>query len=288
MQKYIILFLFLIASILGFSFLFSTKKSPEPKDLGLGSAEARKNKLFVLVVASDDRAYYRQLQELWKSYMNYDPEHVEIYFMKSDKKLPKNFILTEDEIWTKTKDCFVPGVLNKTILSFEAMLPRIRKEFDYVLRTNLSSFYVFPRLLKFMETLPQKRCYCAVKARASDIPFGAGAGFILSPDMVELLVQNKNRLLNSDWHADDVVIGDFFFKNGIDIIPSARLDFLSREKWETQQGGYLDSVPYPEYRFVKGIPDEVFHFRLKQDDDTKRDSDELFIYQALIKQFYRC
>jgi hypothetical protein len=75
----------------------------------------------------------------------------------------------------------------------EAMLPQL-DEFDYIIRTNLSSFYVFSRLFKFLTTLPTEKCYCGVQGQEDNWTFASGSGFILSPDLVKLLVQHKNQL----------------------------------------------------------------------------------------------
>jgi len=102
-------------------------------------------------------------------------------------------------------------------------LPRIR-EFDYVLRTNLSSFFVFPRLFEFLKTLPKQRCYCG-----SGEGFGSGCGFLLSPDLVKMLVLHKNELWNQSSN-DDVSIGHFLQKKGVALLPAPRRDLLTLEE----------------------------------------------------------
>ena len=108
-------------------------------------------KVLVLIIANDT-PLYNELQKLWKSYMHLDRKHIEAYFIKADDRIEEPYEIRDDVLWIKTKDSLIPGVLNKTVLSFEAMLPRIKNEFDYIVRTNLSSFYIFPRLLNFLET----------------------------------------------------------------------------------------------------------------------------------------
>ena len=141
-------------------------------------AEKKRNlKILVLIIASDQVPLFEEFQKTWRAYMQEDPEHVEAYFIKGDPTLSQSYEIRGDTIWSRTEEGYVPesaGILNKTILSMKALLPKIRKS-DYVLRTNLSSFFVFPRLLKFLEKLPSARCYCgSATAGGSTVASGSG------------------------------------------------------------------------------------------------------------------
>ncbi len=116
----------------------------------------RDMKILVLIIASDNLPVYVEEQKIWRAYMHLNPKHVEAYFIKADPTLSTPFAIKEDIIWARGAENVRPGVLNKTLLAFEALLPRLH-EFDYVIRTNLSSFYVFPRLFTFLETLPKEQ-----------------------------------------------------------------------------------------------------------------------------------
>src|SRR3990167_3166550 len=126
--------------------------------------EAKIPKLLVLIISSDNYPGspfphpYRQLQQVWSSYAHLDPSHVEAYFIRGNPNLTAEVELEGDVLWSRTEECVKPGILNKTILSMEYFLSRLH-EFDYVLRTNLSSFYVMPKLLEFLKTLPKNGVY---------------------------------------------------------------------------------------------------------------------------------
>lgn len=220
-------------------------------------------KILVLIIASDQDQLYRNLQVMWKTYMHYDPKHVEAYFIKGDENLSVPWIITDDVIWSKTQETWRPGILNKTILSMEAMLPRIR-EFDYIIRTNLSSFYVFPRLLQFLSSCPRSNFYGGSDAAPS---IGSGCGFILSPDLVELLVQNKQKFMNDSSHNDDMLIGIFLRDRGIKLHYHHRVAFPTPALWEN---------------YLNNFHDNFFHFRLKGPDHEY----EIYLYAKLINMFY--
>lgn len=225
---------------------------------------SRDLKILVLIIASDQDSIYRNLQKLWKIYMHYDPAHVEAYFIKGNSHLKVPFMIEDDVIWLQSAETWVPGIINKTILAMEAMLPHMN-EFDYVVRTNLSSFYVFERLLKFLETCPKKGFYGG--SDTGDPAIGSGCGYILSPDLVELLVNNKQFFMNNGSAADDQLVGMFLKDQGIKLVYHNRVAFPALESWRVNKCK---------------IPDYEFHFRLK----NVNHDDELYIYAQLIKMFY--
>ena len=229
-------------------------------------------KVLVLIIASEDRPVYPILQQMWRSYMHSDPDHFECYLIKGNDRLEGDSWLEGDVLWTKTAESYVPGILNKTILSMEALMPRV-DEFDYLLRTNLSSFYIFPRFLEFLKNLPREKCYSAFVGylNGGAEPFGAGAGFIVSRDVVKLMVQKKGELIGNISQADDVVIARFLRKEGLPLIVAPRTDFYSLQEWKSNGDN---------------ISSDAFEFRIKDHIDSQRLCSEPIIQSQLIKRFY--
>lgn len=234
--------------------------------------ESENLKILVLIITADTLPVYVELQKIWKRYMHLDKEHFHAYFLKGDSDLSKVCEVKDDVIWTKSPENLKPGLLNKTILAMEHMQQRIGDfDFDYVLRTNLSSFYVFPRLLKFIETLPKHRCYCGCHIMQHGYSFCSGAGTILSRDLVESMVRNKEQFLNHQI-IDDWVIGSFMAnQEKVSIINASRMVFKTREDWEKNKDD---------------IPDYIFHFRCKQANPELRLENETYIQSELLKKFY--
>lgn len=221
-------------------------------------------KVLILIIASDNEPRYIELQKLWRSYMHSDPEHVECYFIRGDDKLLiSNFYRLEgDVLWSKTKESTVPGILMKTLYSFEYFQPRFN-EFDFIIRTNLSSFYIFPRLLDYLETLPKKGCYSGPLARF-DITAASGCGIIFSPDVVELIIEHRSLLMaRRRVNYDDVIIWELLSLYKTHIIPSP----LALVNNQEALGLFLLNPPPPL---------EAFHLRVAYPD----------IYAELVKMFY--
>lgn len=265
-----------------FSFFISLSLNAETE---VTNKEAQKKELktLILIIATDDKPAYRELQKIWEAYMNSDPEHFEAYFLRADPKLATKFQINKNEIILKTYEGFVPGILNKSIMALEALQPRLN-EFDYVVRTNLSSFYSYPRLLNFLQTLPSKKCLCGVSMREVDkpylklgeIPFISGAGIILSSDLAQLLAKNHHKLEKYKTELpDDVFIGLFFHRYGIPHNYAKRYDYFTYQTWQNSKNN---------------IPEDAFHFRAKYSYNLRTEEDpykeEIATVTELLEKFY--
>jgi hypothetical protein len=228
-------------------------------------------KVLVLIIASDDKPIYRELQKIWKSYMHLDPEHVEAYFIKGNPNLEGLYEIEGDTLWSRTIECICPGILYKTGLSLGCFAPRL-SEFDYVLRTNLSSFYVLPQLIKFLKTLPRRGCYCGALGESYGMTFASGAGFILSMDLVKLVIENQNELFEIPIFYDDLAFGIFFDRYKINPINAPRANFESLKEWQDQKDQ---------------ISEEHFHIRVKCGDSYHRVQEDLPIHRELLKKYYQ-
>ena len=104
-------------------------------------------------------------------------------------------------------DCYYPfidnmqNILHKTVAHFEDML---QYPFDYLYRSNSSSYTHQKNAIKWLEDKPRENFYAGIEG-SYGIHFMLGNGFILSRDLVQLIVDKKNELNHS--LADDVAIG---------------------------------------------------------------------------------
>jgi hypothetical protein len=224
-------------------------------------------RILVLVIASDDLPVYQELQWIWRCYMEYNPEQVTVYFLKGDSDRHAMCSIEDDTIWVKAEESITPGLMNKTIAALKYLSPRITKDFDYVVRANLSTFFVFPRLLKFLETQQRTQFYCG---SSFDYNMAWGGGIIMSADLVQILVQHANYFWDNYSGPDDVVIGKFFTRNNISLVERSRLDFMPVAQW---------------YTMKDSIAPHIFFFRIKNE-PALRLADDIFVHRELLKMFY--
>ena len=227
-------------------------------------------KVLLLIIDSDNAPVYAHLRANWRIYMHNHPIQIESYFLRADPTISKSIIIHNDTITVKTIENWTTGTLNKTILALSALSPKIESNFDFIIRTNLSTFYIFDRLINFLQHSPKTNFYSGFLARHNSTIYASGSGFILSKDVAKVLIHNKQELLNlNEW--DDVAIGKFLALQGIYPVNHSRIDIPSFSNYEKIiQQALRDS--------------DTFQLRIKLSEP--RIPNEIIIKQHALKTFY--
>ena len=165
-------------------------------------------KIIILIIASHTGEHYDVFTEIWSKYMNSN-KYIKSFFVYSNPDQIENVIVTENTITHRSKEWYEPGILYKTIAAMDYCVSHY--SFDYLLRTNLSSFYCFPRLLDYIEIQPRVN-YAAAKQNIfrEGVGFLSGAGFILSKDIV-------TRFLNEVFYKDALTEENIYFPDDVTI-----------------------------------------------------------------------
>lgn len=111
------------------------------------------------------------------------------------------------------------SITARTIECFEYCLEHF--DFNYILRTNNSSYINKRVLYNFVEKLPET-IYGGVIGNFHGIKYASGAGMLISKDNIYHLVKNKDKI-NYNF-IDDVAIGNCLNKINT-ILPIKRYDF---------------------------------------------------------------
>jgi hypothetical protein len=180
-------------------------------------------KVLMLIISSDTESVYGEHRKVWRSYMNSNP-NIESYFIQY-RDGPQ--AIEGDIFWLPGKESF-PGIITKTLDSLDYFLNK--GSYDFIVRTNMSSLWNFNALLKHLETLPNEKVYNGVIGTNMGINFVSGSGFIMSPDVARLLVENR-KLAECVKIIDDVDIGYALNKLEIECSSGKRTDFYSREMY---------------------------------------------------------
>ena len=212
-------------------------------------------KVLILVLASDS-SVYNKFQKCWQRYMNSNPD-ITCYFYKAKPDLTSEFVFDgSDTLFVKCKESW-DTCWEKTLMAFRYFLP-IVDTYDFIYRTNLSSFIHFERYLQFCSQLPSKGVYSGFIGKHGGVSYASGSGFTLSPDMVKKVVEgaaNQKKLIQ-----DDVTIGAIL--NG-SLNAAKRINGVDLSRLDTDL--------------------EIFHVRLKT--DNNRDLD-IKRYNQLIDKYY--
>lgn len=245
----------------------------------------RKYKLIILIIASKESSY-DYFTKCWREYMN-SFEDVYSFLIYSDINITTDFFITKDTITYKSNECNIPGIFEKTTASMNLCTQLF--DYDYLLRTNLSSFFHIPRLLTYLENQPKTNYIASQYYNLPNHPnkrpeqiavneffgkelndkfvFMHGAGFILSHDIVtKYLSVVRNDLVSFNKAIrlpDDVAISMLLFKC-VEPIMNAETNwyFMPREFKS------LHTVKYQCSKLIDtaSVPNNIIHFRNKHDD----------------------
>ena len=173
--------------------------------------------IVMLVIASRSDIYDQMINKYWCYLIKYIKENnysIKIYLLFGNNVKTDDLNLNDDDkLILNTPESYMPGILIKTIESFKI----INNLYDYkhIIRTNLSSFFIVENILKISENLNDNNIYAGVNGiqPAQNIPFVSGSGFWLSRDIVNIILNNKNKLNKN--LVDDVSIGNILNNNNI-------------------------------------------------------------------------
>ena len=207
-------------------------------------------KVLMLVISSNTEVFYHGHRKLWASYMNSNPQ-IECYFIQYRDGLQA---IEGNTFWLNGKESF-PAILTKTIDSIDFFLKK--DSYDFIVRTNLSSLWNFTKLLEYLERLPREKVYNGIIGNYNNkISYISGAGFIITPDVGRLLIENR-KISESVKIIDDVDIGVTLNTLGIKCLFAPRNDTMIYNK-------------------------DSFHYRCKQTDRRT----EVENMSKLLKQIY--
>jgi hypothetical protein len=201
--------------------------------------------------------------------------------------------IKDDVFYVKGYESLQEGVLYKSLIAIQIL----HSDYDYILRTNMSSFYIFEKLLPIINSLPKIKCYAGVpltydnlKDTIGIINYVSGAGFIISNDIAKLISThikdyNVTKIYNNLIRWDDVCIGHFlsFFK--IVITPLTRLD---TEYYTGVLGPIGRDSNFLNISTINEIIEDVnkkniYHIRTRNKGTIELDGE---IYKQLTKYYY--
>lgn len=204
------------------------------------------DRLLVIVIAGGSRGLvYPSYRSIWTAVADRVASFgVHVYLVSMDSSV-NTTTLSNHRLVFPGEDSLVPGVLNQTMLALDYVHDRNLpgSKAPYVLRTNLSSFWQFNKLLTW---LWDKATVFAGYLGVGGFP--SGSGTIMRADVCEQLrTLPRAQLLNTTL-ADDVAIG-VALRSSINATNMPRRDFL---------GGSAG----PEE-----LSSTYFHYRIKSTDE---------------------
>lgn len=192
--------------------------------------------------------------------------HFSYYFVEYSNEIQDEIVVTDDTILIKGNESVIPGIFIKTCNAIQYINENCN--YDYLVRTNLSSLWNIPVLLEYLSTQ-------TIEATGTMMfsSFLSGTGIILSKDVavkfIQHVKQNKYPSIILDNH-DDVLIS-YFLKMFVSItsLPFQRVCFL------------IDLDSYNKIPKESDLSD-IFYFRIKTGDRLL----DIQLFTSLMKKMY--
>jgi len=220
----------------------------------------------------DVNGVYFELHQQWLRYMNSNPE-ITVFFITLTRNIDKEYIIEGNTMWIKGTESFTPGIYEKTVRAMRICSELF--QYDYIIRTNISTFWIFDRLLKFLENAP-KEDYIA-SGHLMDL-FGFisphGSNMILSKDVATRFIYEYNAPEKTKY-ADDVMMGVLCKRFG--------LKSVKGYPWAVVPGR-MNKDQF--LKFIETIGDDVFVVRNAIKIPAARFECEAINYGLLIDKFY--
>lgn len=169
-------------------------------------------KIIFLIISSDDVPVYAPMRNLLSKYLDLYKEQVHYLFIENREQ--EEMVVEKDHfLYCQGVESIIPGIMKKSLKSMEYIDGHY--SFDFVIRTNVSSFWNMENLLKCIESVPKTRFAGGFTLHDSEnVCFITGTGIILSKDLCPLLASHSadNRIESV---YDDVLISVLLVENNI-------------------------------------------------------------------------
>ena len=166
-------------------------------------------KLLLLIIYSHNK-YYDKMLEYQRLYVN---KHINVdaYFIQSNYEHNEPVYIDGDMIHVRGKENH-NTILYKTLYSMETLKNLYKKEYDFTIRTNISTIFNIPKLINLLNEFKHiEYLYggdiCTIFKCNKNISFAVGTCIIFSKKVYDIMIE-KIHLFNHNIE-DDVAFGLF-------------------------------------------------------------------------------
>ena len=164
--------------------------------------------IIILVIASRGEFYDQFINEYWIPMIKYAKKYnnIKIFLIFGNDSKIDDLSDIKDNILVFNHAETMPNILEKTLDAFDLCLKNYN--FDFVLRTNLSSFIMLDKLIVTANNIPKNNFIGgSLGVTEKGIRFVGGAAMLFSKDVIENLIDNRKSIINES--IDDVDMGNY-------------------------------------------------------------------------------
>lgn len=233
-------------------------------------------KVLNLIIASENEPYYHGLMIQWRRYMNIHPD-IKSWFIRFESNLSEPYVFdtVSNTLWMRGIEAGLT-IYDKTARAIQICFEQPEySTVEYIIRTNLSSFYIWDRVLTVLSKAPKQRFITGrIITQCDNVPYPSGCGMIMTRDVAELWAYNQDTP-ERYYISDDWAFGYTLQRAHLTITPA-------------------DCYMIPDHDIIIKfkeviiglLPDACYHIRVKAGTEEHRLNYEVSNYTYLVDQFY--
>jgi hypothetical protein len=220
-------------------------------------------------------------KDTWKKYINNDSDILGLFVCADEliKEGEYRLDINNNTLYTSGKECITPCGTKKTLLAMKYVQDNY--DFDFILRTNLSSFYVLQKLKNTLNMLNKENIFTGYNKDN----FISGTQMIFSKDIIDILTNSMNEIINkynstNGIHNDDVALSDFLKNKNIKLGSiNSVYEFIDRN---SNDNSIIN-------RIKDSNTDNIFMYRVKNIKNSTNNSGtqiDINIFSKLYEYYY--
>jgi hypothetical protein len=243
--------------------------------------------LNLVLYSSDNGGAYDKMktttENFYKKFAN-----VKTVYYRYAPDLDKDIELRDNVLYVKGDESYIPGILQKTLETFEFFRNDLDK-YDYVVRSNVSTIIRFDILSDDLKKNPVDYgcavCWGADKVEGHEkldhnYVFSSGTSIILSSKTVKHIINNKDQIDKTI--IDDVSIGKFISEK----MPELKMKPVLRSV-ENNGFNFVPNYNSDEDKLHDLIKNNKIIFFRNNNDDRELDAKQMgIIADFLMKNYY--
>jgi len=229
----------------------------------------------VILVLASSFPHNKMYRRVWKQYFKKDSALKVIFVYGASNNILEDYDTDYDIVSETIQESLS---IHKVLEAFKIVDSRY--SYDFLVRTNLSTFWDFEKLHKHLDTLPNKLCYSGdgpLPGYAADGYYLSGTDTIVTPEMIRSINEN-NHLVNFSETWEDQAMGRYFHGTlGAPMLPN-RICFFE-DLVNTNQ------IELIHNRIAEARTNDKDHYRVKNIHGNREELDYC-VYKELLKIIY--
>lgn len=199
-------------------------------------------KFLVIIIYNSKVQYEREMYNLHTKYLK--KKNIMHYFVTWNQTQDNDIVVDDNIIKLKGNESFVPGIMLKTMMALKYLTVDLRLEYDYLLRTNISTVINYDNLANYLDNnvQPEHDFFTFFKnvikwtdpdAGITDVHYGTqyaqGTNIFLKRYIVDKLLVDDNLI---DYNIiDDVSLGYTMSKLGVTLHDFGKQLYSTNERY---------------------------------------------------------